>query len=137
MASAVQSNHVDFNQAGLQVAGVGGNGGNGNAAIGGGVSVFALEKGSVHGSIGSDAIMTGANSADNGGDGSFLGSLVDKSVAVYDPINIAMAGSYSSANPDQNQIVHLAHSAIGSDLALGTDIALQLLTDHHLLGHAV
>ncbi len=42
--------------------------------------------------IGSDVIATGDNSAGNGGDGYFSGALMHAPVAVFDPINIAMAG---------------------------------------------
>ena len=45
--------------------GIGGDGGNWNAALGGSVGAF--------GSVGSDAIATGDNSAGNGGDGHFSG----------------------------------------------------------------
>ena len=141
------NNNVDFNQAGIQMAGVGGQGGNDNAAVGGSISAFGVGQGSSQGSIGSDVIMTGANSAGDGGAGHFSGSIVDVSVAIYAPINIAVAGSDSTANADQSNNVHFDQSAIQiagvggngghGNLALGGDIALQLLADHHLLSHAV
>ncbi len=146
-ASADQSNNVDFNQTGIQMAGVGGQGGNGNAAIGGDISAFGVGQGSGHGLIGSDVIMTGANSAGDGGAGHFSGSIVDVSVAIYAPVNIAVAGSDFTANADQSNNVHFDQSAIQiagvggegghGNLALGGDIALQPLADHHLLSHAV
>jgi hypothetical protein len=98
---ADQSNAVQFNQGATQIAGVGGHGGNGNAAIGGDVSVLGFSNGSGPGLIGSDVIATGGNSAGNGGDGHFFGSLVHTSFALYDPINIAVAGYNSNAHADQ------------------------------------
>src|SRR5262245_34335030 len=60
-AVANQTNVAYFDQAATQIAGIGGDGGHVNAAIGGSVS------GS--GGGGSAAIATGDNSAGNGGDG--------------------------------------------------------------------
>jgi hypothetical protein len=104
-ANADQSNNVNFNQAGSQMAGVGGQGGNGNVTMGGDVSVFGLGKGSDHGPVGSNVIVTGANSAGNGGDGHFSGSMIDVSVAIYAPIDIAVAGPNSTANAHQSNNV--------------------------------
>ena len=58
---------------------------------------------SIFGSIGSDVIATGHNSAGNGGDGHFSGSLVDINVAIYAPINIAVAGYNSTAEAHSEQ----------------------------------
>src|ERR1700716_683635 len=71
--------------------------------MGGSVGVF--------GSIGSDVISTGDNSADNGGDGQFFGALVHAPVAIYDPINIAIAGSHGSADAHQSNTIHLHQGA--------------------------
>ena len=86
-AHADQMNNVDINQSAVQMAGIGGNGGHGNIALGGSVDIFSLASG-----FGSDVINTGHNSAGNGGSGHFSGSLSDTSVAIYAPINIAIAG---------------------------------------------
>ena len=124
------------------MAGIGGNGGSGNAAIGGdSVDLFSLL-----GLIGSDVVATGGNSAGSGGDGHFAGSLVDLNIAVYAPINIAVAGPDSTADAHQTNNVEFDQSAIqiagvGGDgghgnVAHGGDVALHLLSDLHLLGHA-
>ena len=93
-AHADQSNNVAFDQAAFQMAGVGGNGGSGNAAIGGDAGALS----SILGLIGSDVIATGGNSAGSGGSGHFTGSVVDLSIAIYAPINIAVAGVNSTAD---------------------------------------
>src|SRR5260370_21105198 len=67
-AVAHQTNIGYFDQAATQIAGVGGDGGNWNAALGGSVGAF--------GSVGSDVISTGDNTAGNGGDGHFPPALV-------------------------------------------------------------
>ena len=137
-AYAVQTNNVYVDQSALQLAGIGGYGGNGNVATGGSASLVS------HGSWGgSDAIATGANSAGNGGSGHFSGSLIDVSVAIYAPINIAIAGPNSTAEADQINNVHIDQSAVQiagvggdgghSNLALGGDLATHLLSDLHLV----
>jgi hypothetical protein len=141
-AHADQSNNVDFNQAAFQMAGVGGDGGNGNAAIGGSADILS----SIFELIGSDVIATGHNGAGNGGNGHFTGSLVDMNVAIYAPINIAVAGYNSTAEAHQSNNVQFDQSAIqiagnGGDgghgnAALGNDFAMHLLGDLHLLDHA-
>ncbi|SEE94478.1 hypothetical protein SAMN05444161_8024 [Rhizobiales bacterium GAS191] len=138
-AHADQTNTVDFNQSALQMAGVGGHGGDSNVAAGGSGTIHS----SSSGLIGSDVIATGFNSAGDGGNGHFSGSLTDVSVAIYAPINIAVAGYNSTASADQINNVHFDQSAIqiagvgghGGDgnLAQGGDFALHLLADHHLL----
>jgi hypothetical protein len=141
-AHADQSNDVVFDQSALQMAGIGGNGGNGNAAIGGDAGLS-----SILGLIGSDAIATGGNSAGHGGDGHFAGSLVDLNIAIYAPINIAVAASSNStADAHQTNNVEFDQGAIqiagiGGDgghgnAALGGDFAMHLLGDLHLLSHA-
>ena len=141
-AHADQTNNVEFDQSAFQMAGVGGDGGNGNAAIGGTADIFS----SIFELIGSDVIATGGNSAGSGGDGHFTGSLVDLNIAIYAPINIAVAGPNSTADAHQTNNVHFDQSAvqlagIGGDggngnAALGGDFAMHVLADHHLLGHA-
>lgn len=136
-AYAVQTNVVSIDQSAVQIAGIGGHGGSDNAAAGGLASLL-----SHHLWGGSDAIATGSNSAGNGGNGYFAGSMVDVSVAIYAPINIAIAGPHSTAVADQVNNVHIDQSAVqiagvggnGGDgnLALGGDAA-HLLSDHHLV----
>src|SRR5207253_1405051 len=91
-ADAHQSNTVQFLQGAYQAAGRGGNGGDGNAAIGGDVSVSGSQHGAGHNWINSDPIASGGNHAGDGGDGYFYGGIVHASFALYDPINIAVAG---------------------------------------------
>src|SRR5204862_4500528 len=73
-ADAHQTNIAYFDQSATQIAGVGGDGGNWNAASGGAVGAWG------YGAVGvpnlSGAIGTGDNSAGNGGDGTFLGAMV-------------------------------------------------------------
>jgi hypothetical protein len=135
-AHAYQTNNVHLDQFSFQMAGVGGNGGNGNAVTGG--NVYSDLRG------GSDAIATGANGAGNGGSGHFSGSIVDVSVAIYAPINIAIAGPNSTAEADQINNVLFDQSAVQiagigghgghGNLALGGDVAMHLLSDLHLIG---
>ena len=141
-AHADQTNNVIFDQSAFQMAGVGGNGGNGNKAIGGDAGLHS----SILGLIGSDVIATGGNSAGSGGDGHFAGSLIDLNIAIYAPINIAVAGPNSTADAHQTNNVQFDQSAvqiagIGGDgghgnTAFGGDFAMHLLADDHLLGHA-
>jgi GTPase involved in cell partitioning and DNA repair len=124
------------------MAGIGGDGGNGNAATGGSADTFS----SLLNLIGSDVIATGHNSAGNGGNGHFAGSMVDIDVAIYAPINIAIAGYNSTADAHQTNNVHFDQSTvqmagIGGDgghgnTAFGGDFAMHLLSDLHLLDHA-
>jgi hypothetical protein len=141
-AHADQTNNVVFDQSAVQMAGVGGDGGNGNAAIGGSSDVFS----SIFDLIGSDVIATGNNGAGNGGNGHFSGNMVDIDVAIYAPINIAVAGYNSTADAHQSNNAFFDQSAIqiagiGGDgghgnTALGGDFAMHLLSDLHLLDHA-
>jgi hypothetical protein len=120
-ADAHQSNTVQFLQGASQAAGGGGHGGNDNTASGGAVSVFAagapdhaiVKAGhaSDHNWINSDLITSGGNHAGDGGDGYFSGSIVHASFALYDPINIAVAGYNSSAHADQTNNVIFDQSA--------------------------
>ena len=135
-ANATQTNNVHLDQSSSQMAGIGGNGGNGNAAAGG--NIFSGLGGE------SDTIATGANGAGNGGSGHFAGSIIDVSVAIYAPINIAIAGPHSTAEADQINNVLLDQSAVQiagigghgghGNLALGGDVAAHLLSDLHLMG---
>jgi len=135
---AHQTNNVALDQSSSQTAGVGGNGGSGNVAMGGNADIASSGLGS-----GSDTIATGGNGAGNGGSGHFSGSLIDVSVAIYAPINIAIAGPHSTAEADQVNNVHIDQSAIQmagiggngghTNFALGGDIAAHLLSDLHLM----
>src|SRR6202011_2029474 len=100
-AHADQTNKVEFDQSAFQMAGIGGNGGSGNVAIGGNTAVTS----SMAGLIGSDVIATGGNSAGSGGDGHFTGSIIDLNIAIYAPINIAVAGPNSTADAHQTNNV--------------------------------
>lgn len=141
-AHADQTNNVGFDQTAFQMAGIGGNGGNGNVAIGGDAGALS----SILGLIGSEVIATGGNSAGAGGSGHFAGSLLDLNIAIYAPINIAVAGPGSTADAQQTNDVQFDQSAIQiagiggagghGNAAFGGDFALHLLTDLHLLGHA-
>jgi len=141
-AHADQTNNVVFDQSAVQMAGVGGSGGNGNAATGGSADIFS----SLFDLIGSDVIATGHNGAGNGGNGHFSGSMVDIDVAIYAPINIAVAGYNSTAEAHQTNNVQFDQSTIqmagiGGDgghgnAAFGGDFAMHLLSDLHLLDHA-
>lgn len=136
---AVQTNDAYVDQSTVQIVGIGGHGGSGNAAAGAHADLLS------HGLWGgSDTIATGSNGAGNGGNGYFAGSLIDVSVAIYAPINIAIAGPHSTAVADQVNNVHIDQSAVqiaglGGDggygnLALGGDLSAHLLSDLHLLG---
>ena len=141
-AHADQTNNVVIDQSAVQMAGIGGDGGNGNAATGGSADTFS----SLLNLIGSDVIATGHNSAGNGGNGHFAGRMVDLDVAIYAPINIAIAGYNSTADAHQTNNVHFDQSTvqmagIGGDgghgnTAFGGDFAMHLLSDLHLLDHA-
>jgi hypothetical protein len=136
---ALQMNNVHVDQSTIQVAGIGGSGGNGNVAVGGSASLLS---GSLLSHGVSDTIDTGSNNAGNGGNGHFTGSLIDVDVAIYAPINIAIAGPHATAEADQVNNVQIDQSAVqiagvGGDggsgnLALGG--AAHLSPDLHLLG---
>jgi hypothetical protein len=139
---ADQSNNVVFDQSAVQMAGIGGNGGSGNTAIGGDTGGLS----SLLGLIGSDVITTGGNSAGSGGSGHFAGSITDLNIAIYAPINIAVAGPNSTADAHQTNNVEFDQSAtqiagVGGNgghgnTAVGGDAALHLLSDLHLTAHA-
>ncbi len=86
-AEATQSNTVEIDQSAIQIAGVGGNGGNGNAASGGDVSMSGILPDRA--TAGSTRTDTPGSQAGNGGDGFSYGGLAHASFALYSPINIA------------------------------------------------
>ncbi len=90
-AVAQQTNNADFLQGATQIAGIGGSGGSNNYA--GGIEP--------HSSAGALNMFTGDNYAGHGGDGVFVGSLVDVNVAIYSPINIAIAAAGGDAEAQQ------------------------------------
>lgn len=90
-ASAEQVNNAAFLQGATQVGGVGGSGGDHNVA--GGSASAASASASV--------IFTGDNYAGHGGDGHFIGSMVDVNIAVFSPINIAVGAAGGSAEAHQ------------------------------------
>jgi hypothetical protein len=134
-ARAEQTNDVTIDQHAVQIAGLGGHGGDGNLALGSGDGAALLHL------IGSDAIALG--SAGLGGDGVFMGTLADIDVAVYAPINIAVAGYHATADAHQVNDVAMDQSTLqiaglgghGSDhnLSAGHGV-LDFLDSVHLLG---
>jgi hypothetical protein len=134
-ATATQSNFAWFAQGAHQMAGIGGSGGSGNAALGGDASLYGTL---FHMSDAS----TGGNAAGNGGDGTFIGTMMDNDLAIYMPINIAIAGPGATATAYQDndayflqgatQMAGLGGSGGSDNLALGGDIAALLMdhTDH-------
>jgi hypothetical protein len=111
-AHAHQSNVVALDQDAIQMAGVGGHGGDVNAAIGGNVSSSGFGNAFSPGWLNSAMVASGDNHAGNGGDGYSYGSLVHASFALYEPVNIAVAGYNSSAYADQTNSVDFNQSAL-------------------------
>jgi hypothetical protein len=77
-------------QGATQIGGVGGSGGDHNIAGGG-----TPES---HGTV---LTFTGDNYAGHGGNGYFIGSMIDVNLAVYSPINIAIGAAGGSAEAHQ------------------------------------
>ena len=92
-AVASQTNDAALLQGGTQIAGIGGSGGSGNFG------------GSDPGHSGSTVTYTGDNYAGHGGDGVFLGSMVDVNVAIFAPINIAVGAAGGDAEAYQTNNV--------------------------------
>ena len=121
------------------MAGVGGAGGSGNAAQGGDADLYGAL---FHMGDGT----TGGNAAGNGGNGTFIGTMMDDDMAIYMPINIAIAGPGATATAHQDnhayflqgatQMAGLGGSGGSDNLALGGDITA-LLMDHtdHMFVH--
>ena len=57
------------------------------------------------------AANTGHNSAGNGGNGHFAGSMIHSSYASFEPLNVAQAGCHSAASAYQTNVVYLDQSA--------------------------
>lgn len=94
-ASAVQVNNAAFLQGATQIAGIGGSGGDHNAAGGSAPAANAV----------ASVIYAGDNYAGHGGDGHFVGSMVDVNIAVFSPINIAVGAAGGSAEAHQSNNV--------------------------------
>ncbi|MBB3285290.1 MULTISPECIES: hypothetical protein [unclassified Rhizobium] len=90
VAHADQSNNALFLQGATQIGGVGGSGGDHNVAS---------HDASM--SPGTALTFTGDNYAGHGGNGFFVGSMVDVSVAIFSPINIAVGAAGGSAEAHQ------------------------------------
>jgi len=138
-AHAEQTNTVRVDQAATQIASVGGHGGSGNAALAGSVGALFSESGL----IGSDVIAIGGGYAGDGANGYFHGRVIDVDVAIYTPINIAVAGCSSTADAVQSNHALFDQSAI-QIAGLGCDggnanlaLALHAVAEHHLLDHAL
>ncbi len=93
-AHADQSNNALFLQGATQIGGMGGSGGDHNVA-GHGPSI----------SPGTALTLTGDFYAGHGGDGYFVGSMVDVSIAIFSPINIAVGAAGGSAEAHQTNNV--------------------------------
>src|SRR5262249_38551204 len=104
-AVADQSNTVLSFQDTTQIAGVGGNGGNGKTPTSGDLFGLGAGPGANPASTGSNVGTTGGASAGNGGDGHFSSALIATPIVIYDPINIAVAGAYGTAVADQSNTV--------------------------------
>jgi hypothetical protein len=89
-ATAHQTNNAAFLQGGTQIGGIGGSGGDHNAAIDGPSA-----------SPGSALTFTGDMYSGHGGNGYFVGSMIDLNVAIFSPINIAVGAAGGSAEAHQ------------------------------------
>lgn len=98
VASANQTNNAAFLQGADQVAGIGGSGGSHNAA--GSVSASPI-----HTDTGNSYSFTGDNYAGHGGAGIFAGTMIDVNVAIFSPINIAVAAAGGNAEAHQTNNV--------------------------------
>ncbi|MBB3659784.1 hypothetical protein FHX15_005052 [Rhizobium sp. BK650] len=99
-AHADQSNNALFLQGATQMGGMGGSGGDHNAAT--------------HGSLGQGTALTltGDFYAGHGGNGYFVGSIVDVSIAIFSPINIAIGAAGGSAEAHQTNNVIFDQGAV-------------------------
>ncbi|MBZ6078103.1 hypothetical protein [Microvirga puerhi] len=112
--TATQYNTASFNQGATQLAGIGGQGGTGNVASSGGVQFSHLS--ATNGDLGlgllhSSSVWTGNNASGNGGDGTFVGAMIDHDIAIYAPINIAI-GLSGAATATQYNTVYFNQSAM-------------------------
>lgn len=100
-AHAEQSNNALFLQGATQIGGIGGSGGDHNVAGHGGSM-----------SPGTALILTGDYYAGHGGDGYFVGNMVDVSIAIFSPINIAIGAAGGSAEAHQTNNVIFDQRAV-------------------------
>ena len=127
-AHADQSNNAVFLQGATQISGIGGSGGDHNVAI--------------HDSTmspGTAVTFTGDNYAGHGGNGVFVGSMVDVNVAIFSPINIAVGAAGGSAEAHQTnnaifdqgtmQIAGIGGNGGGFNMSSGT-----IFTGNHEAG---
>lgn len=93
-STASQVNNAAMLQGATQIGGIGGSGGDHNII------------GDAPATHGTSITFTGDNFAGHGGDGTFIGSMIDVNVAVFSPINIAIAaaGGDASAHQTNNAI---------------------------------
>lgn len=96
IASANQTNNAAFLQGTDQMGGIGGSGGDHNLA--GSVSP-------IHTDTGPTYLFTGDNYAGHGGAGIFAGTMIDVNVAIFSPINIAVAAAGGNADAHQTNNV--------------------------------
>lgn len=101
-AHAEQVNNAVFLQGATQVGGIGGSGGDHNYAGGGGPSL----------SHGTSLTFTGDNYAGHGGDGYFVGTMIDVNLAIFSPINIAIGAAGGSATAHQTNNVEFHQGGI-------------------------
>ncbi|MBY2935023.1 hypothetical protein [Rhizobium leguminosarum] len=127
-AHAEQSNNALFLQGATQIGGMGGSGGDHNVAS--------------HGSSmspGTALTLTGDFYAGHGGDGYFVGTMVDVSIAIFSPINIAIGAAGGSAEAHQTNNVIFDQGAVqiagiggnGGGFNLSSDT---IFTGNHALG---
>ncbi|MEI2298459.1 hypothetical protein [Ensifer sp. MJa1] len=93
-ATAGQANNAAFLQGATQIGGVGGSGGDQNIA-----------GGTAPAQQGATFVFNGDNYAGHGGNGTFIGSMVDVNVAVFSPINIAVGAAGGDAHATQTNNV--------------------------------
>jgi hypothetical protein len=131
-AQSNQTNNAAFVQGADQIGGVGGSGGSHNVAVDGLPPSSSSDHGTTY-------ILTGDNYAGHGGDGTFIGSMVDVNVAIFSPINIAVgaAGGNAEAHQTNNavfsqggmQIAGIGGAGGGFNLSSGT-----IFTGDHAAG---
>jgi hypothetical protein len=123
--TATQYNSVVFNQGAIQVAGIGGQGGNSNSAAGDSGFWSFLH---------ADTVYTGEETAGKGGDGVFVGIMNDNDIAVYAPINIALGGSTIGPAKHSDE-VHYSNDLLSDKIHVSGHGSLDLNHDIEMLIH--